>query len=67
LTTPTLIVQCDDDLIAPQAVGEYMHRVLPHSTLAIIKNVGHCRHLSAPGSSADAIDAIDAFLVAQGL
>ena len=26
LTTPTLIVQCNDDLIAPVAVGEYMNR-----------------------------------------
>jgi sigma-B regulation protein RsbQ len=64
LTTPALVLQCDDDLIAPQSVGRYMHRVLPCSTLAIIKNVGHCPHLSAPGPSADAIDA---FLAAEGL
>jgi sigma-B regulation protein RsbQ len=64
LQAPTLIVQCSDDLIAPLAVGQYMHRVLPHSTLAVIDNVGHCPHLSAPGPSTDAIDA---FLQAQGL
>lgn len=64
LQAPTLIVQCDDDMIAPQDVGRYLHRVLPHSTLAIISNVGHCPHLSAPGLSADAIEA---FLEAQGL
>jgi sigma-B regulation protein RsbQ len=64
LTTPTLIVQCNDDLIAPIAVGEYMHRALPRSTLSIIANVGHCPHLSAPSSSTDAIDA---FLREQGL
>jgi sigma-B regulation protein RsbQ len=63
LRVPTLIVQCDDDLIAPVAVGQYMHRVLPRSTLAIIENVGHCPHLSAPCSSAAAIDA---FLAAEG-
>lgn len=57
LTTPTLILQCDDDLIAPIAVGEYMHKVLPHSTLKIIKNVGHCPHLSQPSASTAAIDA----------
>jgi sigma-B regulation protein RsbQ len=57
LTTPTLILQCDDDLIAPIAVGEYMHKVLPNSTLKIIENVGHCPHLSQPSASASAIDA----------
>jgi sigma-B regulation protein RsbQ len=57
LKTPTLIVQCNDDLIAPIAVGQYLHRTLPHSTLSIIENVGHCPHLSAPSVSASAIDA----------
>ena len=56
LHTPTLILQCTDDLIAPQAVGEYMHRTLPNATLRLIENSGHCPHLSAPGASADAID-----------
>ena len=50
-TTPTLILQCSDDLIAPVAVGEYMHRALPSSKLEIIQNVGHCPHLSAPHAS----------------
>jgi sigma-B regulation protein RsbQ len=57
LTAPTLILQCDDDMIAPLTVGEYMQRTLPHGTLAIIDNVGHCPHLSAPSLSAQAIDA----------
>lgn len=64
LTTPTLVLQCDDDMIAPIAVGEYMHRTLPRSTLKIIENVGHCPHLSQPGASTDAIDQ---FLASQGL
>ena len=64
LHTPTLIVQCHDDLIAPRAVGEYMHRVLPDSTLAVIDNVGHCPHLSAPCACTAAIDS---FLAARGL
>jgi sigma-B regulation protein RsbQ len=57
LSTPTLIVQCSDDLIAPLSVGEYLARNLPNSTLAIIENVGHCPHLSSPGSSTRAMDA----------
>ena len=64
LSTPTLILQCDDDLIAPATVGDYLHRTLPRSTLSIVQNVGHCPHLSSPSAS---VAAIDAFLAAQGL
>jgi sigma-B regulation protein RsbQ len=64
LQAPTLIVQSNDDLIAPIKVGEYMHRVLPRSTLSVIDNVGHCPHLSAPSASTVAIEA---FLAAEGL
>lgn len=48
LHTPTLIVQCSDDLIVPVAVGEYMARTLPNATLQVIENVGHLPHLSEP-------------------
>jgi sigma-B regulation protein RsbQ len=64
LRAPTLIVQCNDDLIAPVAVGEYLRRELPRATLSIIDNVGHCPHLSSPSASATAIDA---FLAKEGL
>ena len=64
LNTPTLIVQCNDDIIAPLAVGDYMHRHLPHSTLNVIDNVGHCPHLSSPGPVAAAMDA---FLAKESL
>jgi sigma-B regulation protein RsbQ len=30
--SPSLILQCSDDLVAPQAVGEYMHGVISRST-----------------------------------
>jgi sigma-B regulation protein RsbQ len=56
LRTPTLIVQSSDDLIAPVAVGEYMHRALPNSMLRVVANTGHCPHLSAPSASCDAIE-----------
>lgn len=64
LKTPTLILQCSDDLIAPVTVGNYMHSVMPNSTLAMVENVGHCPHLSAPGATTDAIDN---FLEKKGL
>lgn len=53
--TPALILQCTDDLIAPQAVGNYMQRHLASSALQLIDNVGHCPHLSAPSLTTDAI------------
>jgi sigma-B regulation protein RsbQ len=56
LQAPTLVLQCSDDLIAPRSVGEYLQRTLPNCTLAVIENVGHCPHLSAPGASADAME-----------
>ncbi|WP_213233445.1 alpha/beta fold hydrolase [Caballeronia sp. NK8] len=61
VTTPTLVIQSNDDLLAPMAVGEYLHRMIPGSTLSVVKNVGHCPHLSAPCAS---IDAIERFLAA---
>jgi sigma-B regulation protein RsbQ len=64
LQTPTLILQCTDDLIAPRSVGEYLHRTLPRATLRLVDNVGHCPHLSEPGACADAmrefLDRLDA-------
>jgi sigma-B regulation protein RsbQ len=56
LQAPTLVLQCSEDIIAPQAVGEYMKRTLPNCTLRVIDNVGHCPHLSAPGASAAAME-----------
>ncbi|USW94317.1 alpha/beta hydrolase [Pseudomonas proteolytica] len=56
LTTPTLILQSSDDLIAPVCVGEYLHRVLPHSSYCLIDNVGHCPHMSAAAACAAAMD-----------
>jgi len=55
-SVPALILQCSDDLIAPRSAGDYLHRHLPHSSLAIIENVGHCPHMSAPTASSRAID-----------
>lgn len=58
-TTPALIMQCSDDLIAPMEVGAFMHRAMRDSTLVVIANHGHCPHLSAPDAS---IAAMQAFL-----
>lgn len=54
--TPTLILQCSDDFIAPCTVGEYMQKTMPNAELCIIDNVGHCPHLSAPDASTQAME-----------
>jgi sigma-B regulation protein RsbQ len=45
---PSLILQCSEDIIAPLAVGEYVHRHLSGSTLKVMKATGHCPHMSHP-------------------
>jgi sigma-B regulation protein RsbQ len=52
-----LILQCSEDVIAPQAVGEYVHRKLPSSQLVLMKATGHCPNLSAPQETIEAIRA----------
>jgi sigma-B regulation protein RsbQ len=52
---PTLVLQCRDDAIAPDAVGRYVHEHVPGSTLVRLRATGHCPHLSAPAETAAAI------------
>jgi sigma-B regulation protein RsbQ len=54
--TPSLILQCRNDVIAPVAVGEYVRDHMPNATMVLLDATGHCPHLSAPEQTADAID-----------
>lgn len=45
---PSLILQCSDDAIAPNPVGDYLHQHLRGSTLRVMKATGHCPHMSHP-------------------
>jgi sigma-B regulation protein RsbQ len=56
---PALVLQCSDDVIAPDVVGQYVHRHLPGSQLVKLQASGHCPNLSAPEET---IAAIAAFL-----
>jgi sigma-B regulation protein RsbQ len=56
---PTLVLQCADDVIAPDAVGEFVASEIAGSTLVRMRATGHCPNLSAPD---DTVDAIRAFL-----
>ena len=56
---PALVLQCAEDVIAPDAVGEYVHRAIAGSELVRLDATGHCPHLSAP---AETVAAMRAFL-----
>ncbi|MFC9772400.1 MULTISPECIES: alpha/beta fold hydrolase [unclassified Pseudarthrobacter] len=51
----SLILQCTDDLLAPAAVGSYVHQQLGNSSLVQLTATGHCPHVSAPEATAAAI------------
>lgn len=55
LRTPTLVLQCSEDVIAPRSVGEFVHREIPGSELVILRATGHCPNLSAPEETTAAI------------
>lgn len=61
LQARSLILQCSEDTIAPQAVGEYVHKHLPGSELVILSATGHCPNLSAPDETVAAMKAFLAF------
>ncbi|MFL5281701.1 MAG: alpha/beta fold hydrolase [Rhodopila sp.] len=53
----TLILQCNEDIIAPLEVGDYVHRHIAGSKLVVMKATGHCPNLSAPDETIAAIRA----------
>ena len=55
--TPTLVLQCSNDAIAPVAVGQYVTDALPDASMVLLEATGHCPNLSAPDQTAEAIDA----------
>jgi sigma-B regulation protein RsbQ len=61
VTTPALVLQCSEDVIAPVAVGEYVAREMPAAQLVMLNATGHCPNLSAPEET---IAAMKVFLAA---
>jgi sigma-B regulation protein RsbQ len=59
--TPSLIVQCKADVIAPLEVGTYVHEHLAGSDLIVLDATGHCPNLSAPD---ELVAAIKSYLAA---
>lgn len=59
VTARTLILQCREDIIASEQVGEYVRQHIPNSKLVLLEATGHCPNLSAPD---EVIAAIKAFV-----
>jgi hypothetical protein len=55
VTTSCLVMQCARDVIAPQAVGKYVHGQLRDSELVLVDATGHYSNLSAPAETIRAI------------
>jgi sigma-B regulation protein RsbQ len=54
-----LVMQCSEDIIAPESVGRFVHAQLPRSEFVQLHATGHCPHVSAP---AETIAAMRSFL-----
>ncbi|MGY4432205.1 sigma-B regulation protein RsbQ [Bradyrhizobium sp. F1.13.1] len=52
---PTLVLQCSEDIIASQEVGQYVNRNIPKSRMIVLKATGHCPNLSAPEEVVEAM------------
>ena len=51
VTTPSLLLQVSNDVVAPNTVGEYLRTHLRDSTLRTIEGTGHCPHVSHPAET----------------
>lgn len=59
VTVPAAILQCTEDPIAPDVVGQYVHAAIKGSSFVKLCATGHCPNISAP---AETIDVIRSFL-----
>jgi sigma-B regulation protein RsbQ len=55
VAVPTLVMQCSEDVIAPEVVGRYVHQAVRGSRFTQLAAVGHVPHLSAPKETTAAI------------
>ncbi len=55
VTVPSIVLQCSEDPIVPDAVGRWMADRIPGGQFVQLAATGHCPHLSAPDETATAI------------
>jgi sigma-B regulation protein RsbQ len=54
---PTLVLQCSEDVIAPESAGRFVHEHVAGSAFTQLAATGHCPNLSAPEETTAAIRA----------
>jgi sigma-B regulation protein RsbQ len=59
VAVPTVVLQCSEDVIAPEPAGRYVHEHIAGSVFTQLAATGHCPNLSAPRET---IAAIQGFL-----
>lgn len=59
VATPTLLIECSEDTLAPPQVGDFVHAAIAGSQRVILDAAGHSPHLTAPGA---VVEAMRAFL-----
>jgi sigma-B regulation protein RsbQ len=56
VATPTLVLQCANDVIAPVSVGEFVRDRMPDASMVLLNATGHCPNLSAPDETTAAME-----------
>jgi sigma-B regulation protein RsbQ len=56
ITARTLMLQCSNDVIAAENVGEYVNKQVSGRRIIYVKASGHCPNLSAPDEVISAIN-----------
>lgn len=59
VATPTLLIECSDDVLAPPQVGAFVHAAIAGSRRVVLRATGHSPHLTSPAA---VIDTIAAFM-----
>ncbi|RJQ79927.1 alpha/beta hydrolase [Pseudonocardiaceae bacterium YIM PH 21723] len=57
VSTPTLVLRCTEDPIAPPEAVAFVHERIRGSHLVTLPATGHCPHVSAPEATLEAITA----------
>ena len=55
VAVPALVLQSQDDVVAPMTAGRFVHDSIADSRFEVIATTGHCPHLSAPTATVTAI------------
>jgi len=56
ITHPTLVMQCSEDIIAPETAGLYIYENVTGSNYIKMQAIGHCPHMSHPKETIKYID-----------